>query len=98
MKRFKAAICAAALLCTALTSGCMGREPNDLAYVVALGFDKAQTPDNYIMTIQFARPTNISGGSESQSGGSGKGIVENISVETPNIYAGINLADHVVSK
>ena len=86
------AVCAALLL-----SGCMGKEPNDLAYVVALGFDKAEAPGNYIMTIQFARPTNISG-SGGESGGSGQGIVENIAVEAPNIYAGINLADHIVSK
>ncbi len=97
MKSIKAAICAAALMLTVLLSGCMGKEPNDLAYVVALGFDKADAPDNYVMTIQFARPTNISGGS-SEGGGSGQGIVENIAVEAPNIYAGINLADHIVSK
>ena len=97
MKRIKAAIGLTAVISAMLLSGCMEREPNDLAYVVALGFDKAEAPDNYIMTIQFARPTNISG-SGGESGGSGQGIVENISVEAPNIYAGINLADHIVSK
>ncbi len=97
MKPIKAAFFAAGLIAAALSSGCMGKEPNDLAYVVALGFDKSDKPDNYNMTIQFARPTNISG-SGSESGGSGQGIVENITVEAPNIYAGINLADHIVSK
>lgn len=97
MKPIKALIGAAAVISAVLLSGCMEKEPNDLAYVVALGFDKSEKPDNYVMTIQFARPTNISG-SGSESGGSGQGIVENIAVETPNIYAGINLADHIVSK
>ena len=97
MKPVKAVISVAAIAAVMLFSGCAEKEPNDLAYVVALGFDKAESPDNYIMTIQFARPTNISG-SGSESGGSGQGIVENIAVEAPNIYAGINLADHIVSK
>lgn len=97
MRQIKALMGAAAIFTAMLLSGCMEKEPNDLAYVVALGFDKAEAPDNYIMTIQFARPTNISG-SGGESGGSGQGIVENIAVEAPNIYAGINLADHIVSK
>ena len=97
MKQIKAMIGLAAVIFSMLLSGCMETEPNDLAYVVALGFDKSDPPGNYIMTIQFARPTNISG-TGSEGGGSGQGIVENISVEAPNIYAGINLADHIVSK
>ena len=98
MKLIKAVIALSTITAAMLLSGCMGgKEPNDLAYVVALGFDKAEAPDNYIMTIQFARPTSISG-SGGESGGSGQGIVENIAVEAPNIYAGINLADHIVSK
>ena len=97
MRPVKAMIGLAAVIGSLLLSGCMETEPNDLAYVVALGFDKAEAPGNYVMTIQFARPTSISG-SGGESGGSGKGIVENIAVEAPNIYAGINLADHIVSK
>lgn len=93
MKYIKAAALAVLVL---MLHGCCGTEPNDLAYVVALGFDKAEG-DNYLMTIQFARPTNISGGA-SESGGSGQQIVENIAVEAPDIYAGISTANHIVSK
>lgn len=79
-----------------LLSGCMGAEPNDIAYVVAMGFDKADN-DNYKITIQFAKPNQISGGA-SEEGGSGKEIVENVAVEAPNIYSAINIANNIVSK
>lgn len=79
-----------------LLSGCMGAEPNDIAYVAAMGFDKADN-DNYKITIQFAKPNQISGGA-SEEGGSGKGIVENVAVEAPNIYSAINIANNIVSK
>ncbi len=74
----------------------MGTEPNDIAYVVAMGFDKGDN-DNYKITIQFAKPTQISGGA-SEEGGKGGEIVENIAVEAPNIYSGINVANNIVSK
>lgn len=80
-----------------LLSGCMGSEPNDIAYIVALGFDKADN-NNYKVTIQFAKPNQISGGSSEEGGTSGKGIVENISVEAPNIYSAVNVANNIVSK
>lgn len=79
-----------------MLSSCCGREPNDVAYAVALGFDKADN-GNYMMTIQFAHPTNISGGS-SEEGGKGTEIVENLAVEAPDIYSGIGIANHVISK
>ncbi len=77
-----------------LTS-CMGEEPNDIGYITALGIDKAENGFNY--TIQFANPTKISGGAAEQ-GGSGGNIVENITVEGPTIYSGLNSADAIVSK
>lgn len=85
-----------AILLILLLSGCMGAEPNDIAYVVAMGFDKADN-DNYKITIQFAKPNQISGGA-SEEGGSGKEIVENVAVEAPNIYSAINIANNIVSK
>ena len=42
-----------------LLSSCVGQEPNDIAYVTALGIDKKD--DEYVYTIQFANPTKISG-------------------------------------
>lgn len=85
-----------AILLILLLSGCVGSEPNDIAYIVAMGFDKADN-DNYKITIQFAKTNQISGGA-SEEGGSGKGIVENVTVEAPNIYSAINVANNIVSK
>lgn len=93
MKRFKII---PAIFLIFLLSGCMGAEPNDIAYVAAMGFDKADS-GNYKVTIQFAKPNQISGGA-SEEGGSGKEIVENIAVEAPNIYSAINIANNIISK
>lgn len=78
-----------------ILTSCVGKEPNDRAYVTALGIDKADV--GYLYTIQFAKPDKISGGA-SESGGSGGDIVENISVEAPTIYSAINNANAIVSK
>lgn len=74
---------------------CTGDEPDNMAYVTALGIDKAE--NGYLYTIQFAQPTKISG-SASESGSAGGNIVENISVEAPTIYSAINIADTIISK
>lgn len=78
-----------------LLTSCMGEEPDNIAYVTALGIDN--TEDGYIYTIQFANPTKISGGA-SEEGGSGGNIVENIAVEAATIYSAINNANSIVSK
>lgn len=85
------------LMLLLLTSGCLGVEPDSLAYVTAIGFDKAQG-GNLEVTVQYAKPASISGGGEEGGGGGGEDIVENVSVEAPNLYSGINIANHVVSK
>lgn len=85
-----------ALILTLLLSGCVGTEPNDIAYVVAMGIDKSDN-ENYKITIQFARPTQISGGA-SEEGGKGSEIIDNVIVEAPNIYSGLNIANNIVSK
>lgn len=82
---------------TALLSGCSGKEPNEIAYVVALGLDKLDN-NNYEMTIQYANTTAISGGGGEEGGKAGSEIVGQITVEAPNIYAGMGLANHIVSK
>ena len=78
-----------------LLSSCVGQEPNDIAYVTALGIDKKD--DEYVYTIQFANPTKISGGA-SEEGGKGGQIVENLSVGGNSIYSGINNANAILSK
>ena len=88
------AIILSLILLTLLTSCYDNHEPNDLAYATAIGIDKG-TDKNYNITIQFAKPHNISGG---EQGGSGKDIIGNITVEAPNIYSAIGLGNHIISK
>ena len=76
-------------------SGCVGREPNEIAYIVALGIDSADE-GGYKITMQYANPTKISGGDE--TGKKEGNIVENIAVEAPNIYAALDLANQTDSK
>lgn len=98
MRRFKKIIMiTAATLCSLSLTGCVGKEPNEIAYVVALGIDSGEN-NNYDVTIQYANTTQISGGSSEEGGKNGSQIVENITVEAPTIYAAIGLANHIVSK
>lgn len=94
MKRILIYICA--IINIFLLSGCFGNEPNDTAYVVALGIDSAQS-GTFNITIQFAKPTQISGGGD-EKGGDGSDVVENITVEAPDIYSALNTANHIISK
>lgn len=73
-------------------------EPNDIVYSVALGIDKSDVPGDYQITIQFARPTQISGGASEEGGKSGKETYSLVTVDAPTIYSAINLANHLVSK
>lgn len=85
------------ILCSLSLTGCVGKEPNEIAYIVALGIDGGDN-DNYDLTIQYANTTQISGGSSEEGGKNGSQIVENITVEAPTIYGAIGLANHIVSK
>lgn len=79
-------------------SGCYdSNEPNDYAYVVAIGIDKAKDDGQYEISIQFAKPSQISGGS-SEQGGTGGETLGLVTVEAPTIYSGINVANNIVSK
>lgn len=97
-KNLKLLVCVLCIL--SLLCGCSDmQEPNDIAYVVALGIDKSDTPGDYEITIQFAKPVQISGGaSEGGGGGSGEDITENVTFRAPTIYTAINLANQLVSK
>ncbi len=94
MKRMLAAFLAV-MFCVPL-SGCRDlHEPNSIAYVVAVGVDRADS-GNYDITIQFAKPVQISGGEE---GGGGEGnITENITVEAPAFFPALTIANQLVSK
>ena len=98
MKKFKKVVLTIIVVIFSLTlSSCMGREPNEIAYIVALGIDKAEN-GNYEITIQYANTTQISGGASEEGGKVGNQIVENVTVEAPTIYGAIGLANHIVSK
>ncbi len=86
------------LICLMLT-GCYDEvEPDNISFITAVGIDKSKQNDKaYEFTFQYAKPTQISGGS-SIEGGKGKEILENISVEAPTIYAAINTVNQVISK
>lgn len=98
MKKFKLITMTILIVIFSFTvTGCAGNEPNEIAYIVALGIDSSEN-DNYKVTIQYANPTQISGGASEEGGKSGSEIVENIVVEAPNIYSAIGLANQIVSK
>lgn len=87
------------LMMVLLLSGCYDKtEPNDIAFVTAVGIDKSkQNKENFNITFQIAKPTQISGGA-SQEGGKGGEIIQNITVEAPTVYAGIETANFIISK
>lgn len=80
-------------------SGCYDlSEPNDIAYIVALGIDETDETGIYEFTVQFAKTKEISGGSSMEGGKSGSEITELITIKAPTAYAALNIANHVVSK
>ncbi len=78
-------------------SGCYDEtEPDNIAYITAIGIDKSEN-DTYNYTIQFAKTATISGGA-SEEGGKGGDIVENIVIESSSLYSAINWGNHIISK
>ena len=75
------------------------QEPETLGYVVAIGIDEPQGgEEGYNITIQFANPDKISGGSSESGGKGGEESIENITVLAPGIYPAVNIANHIISK
>ena len=83
------------LIC-GIFSGCYDRrEIDELAYVIAIGFDKGIT--NVLkITLQIAVPKALGGGGG--SGGEGGQSTTITTVETSSIYAGLNMINNYVSK
>ena len=97
MKKVKSLFLALVLLFS--LTGCYDAdEPNDIVYVMALGVDRGAHAGEYTFTIQFARPTQISGGASEEGGPGGEEAFGIVTVNAPTIYSGINLANHIVSK
>ena len=86
------------MLCSLICGCADSNEPNNIAYVTAVGIDRSKNnKENYDITFQIAKPTQISGGA-SEEGGKGGEIIQNITVEAPTIYAGIETANFIISK
>ena len=96
-KLIKTAVCVSVIM---LLSGCSDAiEPDTLGYVVAIGIDMPEEgQEGYNITLQFANPSKISGGSSEEGGKGGGESIENITVTAPGIYSAVNIANHIVSK
>lgn len=82
-----------------LLSGCNEvSEPNDLAYVVAIGIDEAEQENIYEITLQIANPLAISGGSKEEGGEGGEKTISEITVTAPTIFSAVNVVNHLNSK
>lgn len=86
------------LFCVPLLSACYDyKEPNDIAYVIAIGIDKGNKDGIYNFCLQYARPTQITGGA-SEEGGKTDNTSGIINIESPSVYSALNLGNHVLSK
>ncbi len=84
------------LFALTLSSCARWAEPDDLAYVVAIGIDA--NGDTKEFTLQIANPLKISGGSNESGGEDGKKTISNITVTGENVYQAVNTANHLYSK
>lgn len=97
-------LCISIIICffCSLFAGCYDKyEVDDLAYVIAIGIDKGTT--NILrLTLQLAKPTAIGGGGGGGGGGGvsegGKEAMTFLTVETPSIVSGLNMANNVIGK
>ncbi len=100
MKKYKF-VMVILLICLqfSMLTGCFDRrEVDDMAYPIALGFDKGVTND-LRMTLQLALPISIGGsGSDGGGGGGGDKSVSVVTVDTPTIYSGLNMLNTFISK
>lgn len=80
-------------------SGCSKPvEPNELAYVVAVGIDRGEESENYKYTLQIADPMVISGGSGEEGGKDSDKTVFTASVAAPSVFSAVNILNHMYSK
>lgn len=99
MKKVLCFFITAALFC-GIFSGCYDRlEIDELAYVITIGIDKGKT-NKLKMTLQIAVPKTIGGSSSGGGGGGGGGeqAVNTVTIETPTIYSGLNMANSFINR
>src|SRR5690606_36586961 len=100
MKRTVKSVGIIVILVTLLTgmTGCFdAREVDDLAYPMAIGFDKG---DNNLlkMTLQLALPVAIAGGGGEEAPGGGGKTSSIVTLEVPALFSGLNMANTFISK
>ena len=84
-----------------MAAGCWGsRETDEIAYVLAMGFDKGPGPGkNIIVTFQIANPKSIAGQAAGGGGGEDKaGPMINVSTMAPLPIGAFNLVNTVRSR
>lgn len=95
IKRLKTTIIFLLVLSMVFLSGCFdASEPDEMAYVVALGLD-AGTDDNLIITLLLAVPIAVGVGPEPGEADKATNIV---TVAAPTILGGINVINSLISK
>lgn len=106
MKKIICILLLLSVMCAVFT-GCYDmREVDEEAYIIAIGVDKGKT-NNVKLTLQLAVPLAMGGGSSGgggsgggsegggESGGKGSDI---LTLESPSIYAGFNMANNFISR
>ena len=85
------------IILSASIAGCYDlREVDDMAYAIAIGLDEGE--NNFLkLTLQFAAPLTLSTGGSGSSGDEKKNT-NMITVETPTLYAGLNMINVSLSK
>jgi Ger(x)C family germination protein len=88
------------MLVVMIISGCNGgRETDEVAYVIAIGIDKADNGELNI-TYQMAIPKALSsgGGDSSSSGGGGSKAVETVTITTNNLAEARNILTTLIAR
>lgn len=83
-------------------SGCFDmREPDDLAYVIAVGVDEAEG-GGYLYTFQYANPLKFASGDGGGDGGGEEGkppeSIASITVKAPTLFAALGDTENYLSK
>ena len=91
----KIAFSCAFIVATLIVGFFDAREPDDLAYVVAVGIDAAQNEENRY-TFQFVNPLKMSGGGE--GGGSAAEALSVVEMEGKNLYDAADKINNFLSK
>lgn len=86
------------LILSGMLTGCYDRrEVDEMTYVVAIGFDKGKV-EPLKLTFQYAVPKAAGSGGGSSEGGGGSKPIETVTLETPTLLAGLNMANAFIGR